>query len=177
MLIEGRDPLLRGTRLLLAIFAVVFVVAGVGALAALLPIWAFGDRVMAWLSAHSDGRAIGSDALLAVSAILVGFAVVAGLSLLFLRKLIAIIDSVGEGSPFVPENGARLRFMGWVVLAMQVMQVSTLLLHPWLQRALAHHPFFVPFSLAPLVTALLLFILARVFEHGTRLAEDAEGTV
>ena len=177
MLPTRRDPLLRGTRLLLAITTIIFIVAGLGAVAALLPVWAFSDHVIAWLSAHSDGPAVGREALLAVSALLAGLAVADALSILFLRKLIAIIDSVGQGSPFIPENAVRLRSMGWLVLVMQAMQFGGLPLIPWLRHAFANHHFFVPFSLAPLVTALLLFILARVFEHGTRLAEDVEGTV
>jgi hypothetical protein len=173
----GRDPLLRGTRLLLVITQIIFSLAGVGALGAILPVWVFSDRVIAWLSVHADGPVVVHDALVAVSTTLFGLAVVDGLSILFLRKLIAIIDSVGQGSPFMPENVARLRFMGWLVSAMQAMELLSLPLTPWLRHAFANHHFFVPFSLAGLVTALLLFILARVFEHGTRLAEDVEGTV
>jgi hypothetical protein len=137
----------------------------------------FSDRVIAWLSTHADSPVIAHDALLAISTTLFGLAVVDGLSILFLRKLIAIIDSVGQGSPFMPENATRLRVMAWLVSAMQAMELLSLPLTPWLRHAFANRHFFVPFSLAGLVTALLLFILARVFEHGTRLAEDVEGTV
>jgi hypothetical protein len=108
---------------------------------------------------------------------LFGLAVINGLTIQFLRKLIAMIDSVGLGSPFVPENVARLRVMAWLVSAMQAMELLSLPLTPWLRRAFANPHFFVAFSLAGLVTALLLFTLARVFEQGTRLAEDDEGTV
>ena len=174
---KGRDPLLSGTRLLLVITQLIFMVAGVGALAAVIPVWVFSDHVIAWLSAHADGPLVVQDALVAVSTGLFGLAVADGLSILFLRKLIAIIDSVGQGSPFIPENVARLRFMGWLISAMQVMELLSLLLTPWLRHAFANRHIFVPFSLAGLFTALLLFILARVFEHGTRLAEDVEGTV
>jgi hypothetical protein len=174
---ERRDPLLRGTRLLLVITTIIFTLAGIGALGAILPAWAFSDHVVAWLSAHADGPVIQRDALLAVTAALVGLAVMDVLSIQFLRKLIAIIDSVGQGSPFIPENAARLRVMAWLVMAMQGMEVLSLPLTPWLRHALSNSHFFVPFSLAGLVLALLLFILARVFEHGTRLTEDVEGTV
>jgi hypothetical protein len=33
------------------------------------------------------------------------------------------------------------------------------------------------FSIAGWLAVLLLFVLARVFEHGTRMREDLEGTV
>ncbi len=177
MLTTDRDPLLRGTRLLLVITVVIFFVAGVGALGSLVPVWFFSDHVIRWLSAHSDGSQVGRDALVAVSVMLIGLTVIDGLSIQFLRKLIAIIDSVGQGSPFIPENAVRLRGMGWLVLTMQGMELLGPPLTPWLRQALANHRFFVPFSLGALVTALLLFILARVFDHGTRLAEDVEGTV
>ena len=174
---EGRDPLLRGTRLLLVITTIIFLAAGVGALGCLVPVWFFSGNVLTWLAAHSDGGTVGRDALGAVSAILVGLTIVDGLTILFLRKLIAIIGSVGQGSPFIPENAVRLRVMGWLVLAMQAMELVALPLNGWFRHALANRHFFIPFSLAGLVTALLLFILARVFDHGTRLAEDVEGTV
>lgn len=174
---QDRDPLLRGTRLLLVLAVAIFTVAGIGAVMALLPVWFFGDHVRAWLTAHAESGPIGGDALAAVSVILIGLAVADGLTIQFLRKLIAIIDSVGEGSPFIPENAARLRAMGWLSVALQVWAVLTIPITGWMRQALGSHHFFIPFSLAGLVTALLLFILARVFEHGTRLAEDIEGTV
>jgi hypothetical protein len=35
----------------------------------------------------------------------------------------------------------------------------------------------IQFSLAPWLAVLLLFVLAGVFAHGTRLRDDLEGTV
>lgn len=173
----GRDPLLQFTRLLLLTTQIIFIVAGVGALSAIIPVWVFSDRVIGWLSVHADAAVVTHDALLAVTVCLIGLAIINALTILFLRVLIAIIDSVRQGSPFIHQNAARLRLMGWVALAMQAMELLSLPLIPWLRHGLANHRFFVPFSFAGLVTALLLFILARVFEHGTRLAEDVEGTV
>ena len=85
---------------------------------------------------------------------------------------------MSQGSPFISENAARLRAMGWLVLTMQGLELAGLPLTGWIRRALANHHFFVPFSLAGGgTTALLLFILARVFDQRTRLTEDVEGTV
>ncbi|MDE2300973.1 MAG: DUF2975 domain-containing protein [Sphingomonadales bacterium] len=172
-----RDPLLAGTRLLLVVSGVIFLVGGVAALGALIPVWAFGGRVIAWLAAHADAPPVGRDALGAVSALLGGIIAGDALTIQFLRNLVAIIDTVGQGSPFISANAKRLREMGWLVLAMQAMLVAALFLTPWFRQALGSRHFFIPFSLAGLITALLLFILARVFEQGTRLAEDVEGTV
>jgi len=177
MLSKASDPLLRWTRLLLVIALIIFGVSGVAALVALLPLWLFEARVLVWLSAHSDGPLVARDALFSIGFTLIGIAVINGLSAQFLRKLIAIIDSVGQGSPFIPQNVDHLRVMGWLALATQAMGLVGLPLGAWLRHALANKHIFVPFSLAGLVTALLLFILARVFEHGTRLSEDVEGTV
>ena len=58
----------------------------------LIPVWGFGGSVLAWLSAHSDGGVVGRDALLAISVMLLGLALIDGLTIQFLRKLIAIID-------------------------------------------------------------------------------------
>jgi hypothetical protein len=171
------DPLLRTTKLLLVFAAALFGAIAIGAVVALPSVWFFGDHVRAWLIAHSDKGAIGGDALPAFNAVLVGIVLAASLTILFLRKLIAIIDSVGQGSPFCPENAARLRAMGWIGLATQGLGVLAIPGTVWLRHALDNHRIFAPLSFEGLVIALLLFILARVFEHGTRLAEDVEGTV
>lgn len=170
------DPLLRGTRLLLIITMGLAVVVGIGLCAAIPSVWMFSNRVV--VEAAKNGiRLDGQDALLAVSVLLAAGAVLTGLGFLFLRKLVAIIDTVGEGSPFIPENAARLRAMGWLALAFQVLTLLTAPAEFLISRAIPDSHVEVSANFFGLITALLLFVLARVFEHGTRLAEDVEGTV
>ena len=175
-----KDPLLRITRILLKI-AMGFVIFGGIVLAIMIPVmWFYGDEISA--KAIVEGARL-TDGLPVLA---IGLVMLAGIGLLtlafqFLRKLVAIIDTVGEGSPFVPENAVRLRTMGWLVVAMQGIVLACVPLAIWLIREIpqARHEISSDFSLdfGSILLALLLFILARVFDQGTRLAEDAEGTV
>lgn len=171
-----KDPLLRFTRIALWITLVISIIAAVGLAIAIPGIWLFGDTILA--KAAMDGVKItGPESLAAISAIMFGGLIIVGMAIQFLRKLIALIDSVGAGSPFIPENAARLRYMGWTVLAMQSMAVFALPAVLWLKHVLPDQHIVFSFSFEGLITALLLFVLARVFEHGMRLEQDVEGIV
>jgi Protein of unknown function (DUF2975) len=102
---------------------------------------------------------------------------VVALAFLFLRHLVALIDTVDQGSPFIAENARRLRTMGWLVLAMQGLALVALPFAHWFRHALPDGDVEFSVDLGGIITALLLFILARVFDRGTRLEEDVEGTV
>lgn len=174
---HGRpDTLLRATRLLLVLTMVVSAVVGLAMLLAIPFVWVFSNRVVV-AAAENGFQLTGEDASLAISSLLGAGLLLVGLSFLFLRKLVAIIDSVSQGSPFVPQNAARLRAMGWIALAFQVLSLLAAPAELWLTRVVPGSHIQASFSFAGLIVALLLFVLARVFDHGTRLAEDVEGTV
>ena len=105
--------------------------------------------------------------------------------MLFVRQLRSIVKSVYQGDPFQPEYSTRFARMGWYSIGVLVCQFSIApIAVAYGQYAdgfeggseadaiLASNP-----SLAALVVAVLLFILARVFRHGTAMREDLEGTV
>ena len=170
------DPLLYGTCLLLRITQTIAVIAGIGLIVAIPSIWVFSDRVIQ--AALEDGhKLLGPESIAAITVILIGGVIVVGIAFDFLRKLIAVIQSLETGSPFIPENAARLRRMGWLILAMQALTVVAIPITVWMRSALPDSHFVFPLSIEGLITALLLFILARVFDQGVRLREDVEGTV
>jgi hypothetical protein len=95
-----------------------------------------------------------------------------------LRELLAIVDTVRSGDPFVADNARRLQAIAWWVLAGEGLRVGVGALVWTASR-------FVPsidhidvgFSFAPWLAVVLLFVLARVFDEGTRMRADLEGTV
>jgi hypothetical protein len=97
----------------------------------------------------------------------------------FLKQLLDIVGSVAAGDPFVPINADRLTRMGWTVLGIQLLALPLGLLQYRLQDVLDLEDaiYTVSFADNGLVLALVLFILARVFRHGTTLREELEGTV
>lgn len=104
-------------------------------------------------------------------------AVVAILSFLFLRHLARIVSTVGEGDPFVPVNAERLRAMGWLTIAVDLILAIVAIVVNLVPRKYGHADGDFTFTLGGILLALVLFILARVFREGTRMRDELEGTV
>jgi hypothetical protein len=94
-----------------------------------------------------------------------------------LERLLAIVETVRAGDPFVAANARRLQAIAWALLALQfaglvvgaIAKAVSTPAHPldleagsWISGWLA---------------VLLTFLLARVFAKGTLMREDLEGTV
>jgi Protein of unknown function (DUF2975) len=99
-------------------------------------------------------------------------ALVAG-ALLFplLQELIRLIDSARIGDPFVPESGKRLRRIGWLLVAFNVCVSVTISL------ALSGSIRLPMTSFSGWLTVLLVFVLARIFETGSRMRAELQETV
>jgi len=107
---------------------------------------------------------------------LVGIAAVP-LAHLVLTRLLAIVATVGAGDPFVADNAARLQTIAWALLGLELLHLAGGAI-----AALASSPadpldIGWSFSFTGWLAVLLLFVLARVFDHGARLREDLEGTI
>lgn len=96
-----------------------------------------------------------------------------------------IVDTVGFGDPFVPENAARLTQMAWLTLAMQLVTLPIGALAVWIGTELAKssrgHTDIdnLGFGVSGngLLLMLILFILARVFRQGAAMRAELEATV
>ena len=95
-----------------------------------------------------------------------------------LRELLAIVDTVRGGDPFVAGNARRLQAIAWWVLAGEGLRLLVGAIVWNTSRFVpAIDDIDVGFSFAPWLAVLLLFVLARVFDEGTRMRADLEGTV
>jgi hypothetical protein len=96
---------------------------------------------------------------------------------MILRRLLAMVETVRAGDPFVAANAYRLHVIAWLLLAVQLISMTI----GGIGKALstAEHPFNLDagFSVSGWLAVLLTFILARVFAEGTLMREDLEGTV
>ena len=94
-----------------------------------------------------------------------------------LRRLLAIVETVRTGNPFVAANASRLQAIAWVLLALQLLS----LVIGAIAKAVSSpaHPLDLDagFSISGWLAVLLTFLLARVFAEGTLMREDLEGTV
>ena len=79
--------------------------------------------------------------------------------------------------PFLPENAARLLAIAWAALGLEVLHLGVGVVRK--MASSPSHPFDIDweFSLTGWLAVLLLFVLARVFDQGTRMREDLEGVV
>ncbi|MGZ8997821.1 MAG: DUF2975 domain-containing protein [Allosphingosinicella sp.] len=89
-----------------------------------------------------------------------------------LARLLAMVETVRLGNPFVPENAVRLKTIAWCLLATQLLHLVFGLMVRIAASANAHMEW--KFSSSGWIAVLLLFVLARVFEEGTRLRDDLE---
>lgn len=96
---------------------------------------------------------------------------------LVLTHLMAIVQTVGLADPFVAENAVRLQKIAWGVLGLEVMHLTVGVMAAGASTEAEPLDVDWSFSLARWLTVLLLFVLARVFEHGARMREDLAGTI
>jgi hypothetical protein len=150
--------------------------------------WVMGAAVLVLLVAMPNERWIMASFKLSPSPdaarLVMGLRVVAVLGLAVvplnyavLKRLLAIVDTVRAGDPFVAANAARLQVIAWSLFALQLLSVVIGAIGKSLSTPA--HPVHLDagFSINGWLAVLLTFLLARVFAEGTLMREDLEGTV
>jgi Protein of unknown function (DUF2975) len=159
----------------LKVLTVLNVVYGIGILALLVASFVASGPLFSALTGKPA-----SDAHAAIRGMrlmmIVGIAAVPIAHVIFAR-LRAMLATVRAGDPFVLENAHRLNAIAIAVLALELLHLVV--------GGIAKSDAFAAlgihidwsFSFTPWIAVLLLFVLARVFEHGARMRADLEGTV
>jgi hypothetical protein len=99
------------------------------------------------------------------------------LSYVVLSRLRAIVDTVRDGDPFVAANAERLQTIAWAYLGLELLHIAVGAVAASSGSPAQPLDIHWRFSFTPWVAVLLLFVLARVFDHGARMRADLEGTV
>jgi len=99
------------------------------------------------------------------------------LNLAVLRRLVAMVETVRAGDPFVAANAQRLQAIAWFLLGQEMLSIVIGLIGKSVSTP--GHPLHLDagFSLSGWLAVILTFVLARVFSEGARMREDLEGTV
>jgi hypothetical protein len=99
------------------------------------------------------------------------------LNYVILKRLLAIVETVRAGDPFVAINAQRLRTIAWVLVALQFLSLAIAAIGRMVSSP--EHPVHLDagFSINGWLAVLLTFLLARVFAQGTLMRDDLEGTV
>lgn len=106
--------------------------------------------------------------------VLLGLPMLAAVHVL-VSRLLAMVETVRVGEPFVPENAARMKTIAWCLLGIQLFDLACGVFAGILSSA-GSKVEWSP-SLSGWVAVLLLFVLARVFEEGARIRSDLEAMV
>jgi hypothetical protein len=99
------------------------------------------------------------------------------LNYVVLKRLLAIVETVRAGDPFVTANASRLQGIAWALLALNLLSIVIGAIAETVSTPA--HPLHINagFSINGWLAVLLTFLLARVFAEGTLMREDLEGTV
>lgn len=116
--------------------------------------------------------------------VVLGLRLIAGLGLVVipvnyavLKRLVAIVDTVRMGDPFVALNAARLQVIAWALLVLQLLSLAVAAIGKSISTPAHPVNLDAGFSINGWLAVLLTFVLARVFAEGTRMREDLEGTL
>lgn len=150
--------------------------------------WLYGAGIFALLVALPTGpwimRALGLSPSPEADRVILGLRSIAAIGLItiplnhvVLRRLLAIVETVRAGDPFVAANARRLQAIAWVLFTLQLLS----LVIGAIARAVSTpaHPLDIDagFSLNGWLAVILTFVLARVFAEGALMRDDLEGTV
>jgi hypothetical protein len=94
-----------------------------------------------------------------------------------LKRLLAIVESVRAGDPFVSSNAGRLHAIARALLAVQVLSVVIGAIGNAISTPAHPVNLDAGFSINGWLAVLLTFVLARVFAAGADMRDDLEGTV
>ena len=99
------------------------------------------------------------------------------LNYVVLKRLLAIVETVRAGDPFVAANANRLGTIAWALLTLQLLSLVIGAIGKTISTPA--HPVHLDagFSINGWLAVLLTFLLARVFAEGTLMRDDLEGTV
>ena len=99
------------------------------------------------------------------------------LNYMILKRLLAMVETVRAGDPFVAANAYRLHAIAWLMVALQLISITIAAIAKAISTP--QHPFDLDagFSVNSWLAIILTFVLARVFAEGAMMREDLEGTV
>lgn len=94
-----------------------------------------------------------------------------------LSRLLAMVDTLRAGDPFVASNASRLHQIAWALLALQVLSIAIAAIGEAVSSPAHPVNLDAGFSINGWLAVLLTFLLARVFAEGTTMRDELGGTV
>ena len=96
--------------------------------------------------------------------------------LIFIR-LLAFLDTVATGTPFLAANAVRLKTVAWAVVGLECLHIAAGIIAA--RASSPAQPLDLGWNLpvTRVLTILLLFVLAGVFDEGARMHDELSATV
>ncbi|HLL29791.1 MAG TPA: DUF2975 domain-containing protein [Allosphingosinicella sp.] len=94
-----------------------------------------------------------------------------------LKRLLALVESVRTGDPFIAANAERLQTIAWALLALQLLSLVIAAIGMAVSTPAQPLELDAGFSITGWLAVLLTFVLARVFAEGAMMRDELEGTV
>ena len=129
------------------------------------------ERVRISPSPEADRLILGLHAIAVIGLVTIP------LNYAILKRLLAIVETVRAGDPFVAANAARLQVIAWSLLALQLLSLVIAAIAKIVSTPAHPLDLDAGFSINGWLAVLLTFLLARVFAEGALMREDLEGTV
>jgi len=172
---QPNDPLLIIAKAIIWLILGVLAFAGIIVLICIPGVFIFGAEFVD----ATEIAPLTVDIRALIALLLAGVAALLYLAWRFFQSMLAIVRSVGEGDPFIPVNADRLTAMGWIMLAINIAAIPLAILGTYIASIAGEDAISVDAGVdfGGIVLVLTLFILARVFRHGTTMRADLEGTV
>lgn len=99
------------------------------------------------------------------------------LNYVILKRLLAIVETVRDGDPFIAANANRLHDIAKALLVMQLLGLVIGAIAKLVSSPTTPLDIDAGMSVNGWLAVLLTFLLARVFAEGTRMRDDLEGTI
>ncbi|MGH6706320.1 MAG: DUF2975 domain-containing protein [Sphingomicrobium sp.] len=151
--------------------------------------WLGGAAILALLTATIVAEewtftALGITPESGIPSMIMGLRLIAALGLVgilfnhaILKRLVAMVETVRAGDPFVAANAYRLNAIGWMLVALQLLGLAIAAVAKMISTPANPVALDAGFSINGWLAVILTFVLARVFAEGTLMREDLEGTV
>ena len=151
--------------------------------------WIFGAAILALLIATVVAEqwtftALGITPSSGIPTMIMGLRAIALLGLVaivfnyvVLKRLLAVVETVRKGDPFVAANAYRLQAIAWALLALQLLSLAIAGIGKVISTPANPLDLDAGFSTSGWLAIVLTFVLARVFAEGALMREDLDGTV
>jgi Protein of unknown function (DUF2975) len=168
----GQDRLLRTTLAILRL-AQFLTAAAIG----LLVIFTAALWLFPALATHFFEKASVSYTLVSFSAEALAALFAGVMTFIVFDHLVKVVRTVDEGNAFTTENAVRLRKIAYLSLGILVAEFVLAAIGYFYHESTRDGIHWFDWDPSSIITILVLFVMARVFEEGVRLNDEAQLTV